>query len=597
MSTTMFRNLAALTVFAVQLLDASGQPGLPISSPAALMPSGPMVYLEVRDLKGLLRWWDGSPEKAAWLKSANLEQFRNSKIFLKLASRLEQFSRSAGFDIDYARLAACAGLRSALALYNPGETEFLFLTELPAIQRQATDLLKLRGRFLARQSAGAGYYLNQEGGRTVCFAEAGPYLLLATSEELLRAALALYQRSGGSGQALADDPSWRQLNPGEVFHHARAYLDFSLLSRNANFRHEWLFGNLTQLGGYRAVRLDLEWGTQRIVETRNFLRTDSPPALPALDTGLIERFVPNGFEYVDATTDTGSFEQIAARVEQAIVNPLPDSARSLSRQRSLYDAYHGYQPSRPRSSFEKQSNEPEIPADPTPEAESTAPSRHLLGLLSSGPPRGVVEIGRSQRLDPDFLVGFQRAFVLQGNPSALTRQQLRDWITAEFKELYTAGSLGASWQSKVLAGIEYDLLSTPALRAATGIIGGAAVVATPPEFMDRIIQTYQANLPPRFALSGGGLNAYASLNFSAARGGFARLMSVLDHQELANRGQGSPPLFFSQNLAGLLECLSALERITLERRQSGSLTEETVVYWLAEQPAVKQAGNGNPARY
>ena len=117
---------------------------------------------------------------------------------------------------------------------------------------------------------------------------------------------------------------------------------------------------------------------------------------------------------------------------------------------------------------------------------------------------------------------------------------------------------------------------------ASGIVGGGTVVATPPEYMNRIIQTYQANLPRRFPLSGEGgtLTAFSSLDFRSARIGFSRLMAVLDNKELANRGQGSPPLFFSQNLASLLECLSRVELISLDRRQATGFTSETVTYKL-----------------
>jgi hypothetical protein len=550
-------------------------------SPAALMPAGPMVYVEVRDLKSILGWWDGSAEKTNWLASANLEQFRNSKIYLKMASRIEQFSRSAGFELDYSRLALYAGKRSALAIYNPSETEFLFVTELPAIERQATDLIKLRGRFQARQSNGITYYLNQEGGRTVCYAETEPFFVLGTSEELIHAALSLYQKRTGSS-ALADDASWKQFHSGALLHEARVFLDMSLLTRNANFRNEWIFDNQAALAGYRAAGIDLQWSPKQVIENRTFLRKEEATLPAVLDAALLERYVPNGYEFVTATTEIGDIQELVHRIDRALTNPLPDDARNISRPRRLYDSYHAYQLSRPRSQYEKQTDERDEVIEDVSSIEKAVDSSQLAKWLSTANLKGFVELGRSQKKDSEFLIDFQRAFVLPADAAHLSRQQLRDWIAAEFQELYTAGSLGISWRTRVLAGIEYDILASPALRLACGVVGSAAVVVVPPEYMDRIIQTYQANLAPRFSFTAaaGNRTTYAGLDLRNGGNSFTHLMNVLDYKELQHRGQGAPPLFFSQNIASLLKCLSRIERMTLERKQTPGVMNETVVYTL-----------------
>lgn len=559
---------------------ALGQAGRSAQAPAALMPRGLLVYLEAMDLRGALARWNVSKEKGASLQSAHFEQFKNSKIYLKLASRLEQFSRSAGFEIDYARLSQYAGSRSALGLYNPSEMEFLFLTELSAAQRQATDLIRLRGRFQARQSSGLTYYINSEGGRTICYAETDPYFFLATQEDLLKTALALY-RNPGSDEALSSDPDWREVSGTADFHDGQMYLAMKSLVRNINFKREWLFDNIDALSLFRAARIDLQWTDTQVKEYRTFAWQQAPAVPTSLRPMLVEKYAPNGYEYLAALSDP-SEDLIAARLEEALINPLPSTMAQISRPRPLYGSFQSYALSRPRSAYERQIDDVEVP-DETPQQSGLGPRKsHLFEVLSGAGLRSVVEIGRSQFSEEGFFLNFQRAFVLHGDADKLARERIRAAIEAEFKELYTAGGLGTNWQKRTLAGIEYDIFSSRSMRVATAQIGAALVLASPPEYMDRIIQTFQASLPPRFGLgdSGDTLVYFGAVDIKGARPNFTRLMKLLDYKESVARATGAAPLFFSQNLTSLLESLARLSRVTIERRYASSRLLETVTYSL-----------------
>ena len=49
-----------------------------------MMPEGSLLYIEAKDFSGLLKDWNGSPERAQWLKSDDYRVFSNSRLFLRL---------------------------------------------------------------------------------------------------------------------------------------------------------------------------------------------------------------------------------------------------------------------------------------------------------------------------------------------------------------------------------------------------------------------------------------------------------------------------------------------------------------------------------
>ena len=101
---------AILSLFAIgfaiaQLLDPFA------ASPAHYLPKGALVYAEARNLKDLLSWWNQSQVKVNWEQSKNFEQFQNSRLFLKLQDRAQEYSGDASFRFTLDELNSIAGTR------------------------------------------------------------------------------------------------------------------------------------------------------------------------------------------------------------------------------------------------------------------------------------------------------------------------------------------------------------------------------------------------------------------------------------------------------------------------------------------------------
>src|SRR5580704_3404109 len=119
---------AAAVALAAMIFWALAQPApQPLASQ---FPAGAVLYLEAKDFGALLADWNASAEKRDWLAGANYEAFSRSTLFLKLTDAQTQFETAAGVPPDDALLSAVAGSSSAIAMYDIGKLEFLYVTHV-----------------------------------------------------------------------------------------------------------------------------------------------------------------------------------------------------------------------------------------------------------------------------------------------------------------------------------------------------------------------------------------------------------------------------------------------------------------------------------
>src|SRR6266851_4535054 len=111
------------------------------------VPAGSLLYLQARDFSALLADWNASSEKASWAKSKNYEVYSRSRLFLRLQGASQQFAAAAGLPPDMNFLTQVAGTRSALALYDIGKLEFLYITKLPSASSMQSTLWQTRTKF------------------------------------------------------------------------------------------------------------------------------------------------------------------------------------------------------------------------------------------------------------------------------------------------------------------------------------------------------------------------------------------------------------------------------------------------------------------
>ena len=156
----------------------------------------------------MLSDWNGSPQKQQWVKSSNYEVFSRSRLFIRLNGAGDEFKAAAGLPPDMNFLTQVAGKQSALAIYDIGKLQFLYITKLASANSMQTALWQTRAKFETRSAGDLTFYLRRdaESEREVAFAVDGDYLLLATREDLLAGALKLM--GGSNDRSVEADPWW-----------------------------------------------------------------------------------------------------------------------------------------------------------------------------------------------------------------------------------------------------------------------------------------------------------------------------------------------------------------------------------------------------
>lgn len=231
----------------------------PMHSLDQMMPEGSLLYIEAKDFSSLMKDWNGSPERAQWLKSDDYRVFSNSRLFLRLGQASDQFAAASGLPPNMKFLVEAAGKESAVAVYNIGNLEFLYITRLSSGEFMQSPLWQSRSKFQPRTAGGTPFFVrkDEESGRLVAFAIADNYLILGTREDLVAGSLELMSRSKGRtlnqegwyAQALASAAA----TPGDL----RMVMNMEKIAVTPHFRTYWLQRNITEMQSYRSAISDL----------------------------------------------------------------------------------------------------------------------------------------------------------------------------------------------------------------------------------------------------------------------------------------------------------------------------------------------------
>src|ERR1700749_689894 len=98
----------------------------------------------------MLNAWNSSTEKKQGAASAGHDVFSQSRLFLRLKDAGDQFAAAAGLPPDMKFLSQVAGDRSALAIYDIGKLQFLYVTHLPQAKAMESMLWQGRAKFEPR---------------------------------------------------------------------------------------------------------------------------------------------------------------------------------------------------------------------------------------------------------------------------------------------------------------------------------------------------------------------------------------------------------------------------------------------------------------
>ncbi len=508
----------------------------PVPPLAGWFPPGPALYLEAKDFGGLLAAWNSSAEKARWLSSANYEVFRRSRLFIRLEQAHQEYAAAAGVPADMNLVTGIAGAESALALYDIGQIEFLYISRVPSARALESVLWRAKDRFEPRNAAGIAYYVKTEPSnrRTAAFAVHDGFFLLATREELLAGALALIAGRAQSSllrEAWFEQASRAAAQPGDL----RLVLNMPELIRSPHFRSYWIHRNVSKLRPFVAGVVDLRRAAAEFREERILLRAPGQQAAP-----------PDESPVGELTALAGD----GAGFYRAILAPQKEAVTAAICSKIFGEPLSAPAPEAPLTWAGSEADlETRIDEAPYVAAASAAAAAPLTAFFAPREVRAMLEVTSSRALPDGAFVSADPLIVLLG---------AADWdIAAARAAVAAAGS--SLW------GVSYGVAARGRLLAIARTQAAAeAFLATTPR------------------TGAAGASYIAVYNHVREFPHFVRLMSLLDASPFQADPNIEPePPFFSTNLASLGQVLSRLRDASIVVHDSGDALRQTVVYRMS----------------
>lgn len=529
------------------------------------LPAGAMLQIQAKDFAALLESFHRSPEKAKWLASSNYEVFSRSRLFLRLRGASDQFATAAGLPPSVEFLSQVAGSRSALALYDIGNLEFLYITRLLSARAMQTALWQDRRKFEPRSAGGTTFYFRSdpESGKQVAFAVQGDYLLLATREDLLAGALKLLS---GANDKTMEGETWWSLATGSAAAEGdvRMVLNLEKIVPSPYFRSYWIQQNISEFKQYTAAISDLfssgtEFREERVLLKKTPGAVEAPDSDGPLAVADLARLVPpQGAIYrVQASP---SVDDCAAALETKILTPRlgPAPPSRLAPQFQLASGEVGH------------AADLETRIDLAPDAPVTnAPGAGAKSLFGRNRVRAILQLQATHRDAGSTFVRFRSAIVFLGESdwdSKANEAALADVLRPGL----TTGEMGIAWQTR--AGYrELDGLH----KLATAVRGKYFFVSDDPELLGLTLARMNEKTAAKPAAF------LAGFQHTLERGNFVRLMSALDSGNRASgesEGEERMPQFFSDNITSLSAVFGRISALRIVARDVGSRVTQTVTY-------------------
>lgn len=529
------------------------------------VPSGAVLYLQAKDFSSLLADWDKSQEKEAWLKSKNRDVFSQSRLLLRLQGAGDEFAKAAGLPVNAGLLHQAAGKQSALALYDIGKLQFLYITRRASAESMHSALWQTRSQFETRSAGGVNFFYRKDpdSEREIAFGIAGDYLLLATREDLLAGALQLL--AGSKDHCVEEEPWWsRSVSAAGAAGDLRMVLNLEKIVPSPYFRSYWVQQNITDMKQYSAAISDLTRSGNEYHEERTLLRKeavrDRSEGKGAAAVAEILRLVPASTGIYEAKADPEPRDSLQLLSDKILAPHLgPAAPVTLAPQVQLGAGETGS-----ASDLETRIDQPpaqtSVAVDSSVGLQAVFAKNHVLAQL---------QIQGTERDSAGVFVRIHSAVAFLGASDweePAVRAALADFVRPGF----TTGQLGVEWKSasgySVLDGL-WPL--AVAIRGKYLVVSDSVrLLSTTLEGMNRKTASTTAVL-------------VASFDHQRERENFAVLTKILDV------GSGSPqngggPEFFSENLASLSFTLENISSEKIVIRDAGDRQTQTVIYAWAQ---------------
>ncbi|MEZ5425172.1 MAG: hypothetical protein R2747_02800 [Pyrinomonadaceae bacterium] len=561
-------------------------------------PDGPLVYVQFQDLPALLKLWDESEIKKKYLKSTNFYDFRAGHLALKLLSRLEEFKQAGGFPLDLSAAISSSEKNAALAVYDIGRIDLVFIAPMSEEKILASKFLVNRESFEETELEDGTVYYSREveadRGRQkqkLLFAALNGRFVLGTDEvHFLRALSLINGKSKSTG--FSENPAFSQLTRKFEPHLATVWVDQQKLNQDWYFKHYWAFKNPEELKNLRAGIFDFELLEDRLIERRQFLTAGN--FTPRTSKATAEKFdqilekVPAEAPYVKLQAVRNRDRETALELRNTVLEGFPAESESnsrsgLSKRRGYYysdydgDDWGYYQHLSGKYDSEVDQTEEEEEIDEAGVRRPDEIMERLEGILRAVNPEASATIISPRIMPMPLFLECRRGMILSlGNPGNLDRAGLENGLSAlALNRVTLRGTQNAvKWKTVSENGREARILEMPGLGWSLGYVfdGRRLIFSNSPDFLSVILENKEGFKTDQKS----GFDDLTIVNFDRHDEALDRIMRTI-HSVENEQGEESGD-FFVGNLGSLFEVLSDVKRAEIKRSSAGNRLSEQIVF-------------------
>jgi len=570
------------------------------------LPRGALVYAQFQNLPELIKQWEQSQLKERYLSSTNYQQLQHRHLAMKLISRWEELNNALGFPLDLATIGSSTDRAAAIAVYDIGQVDLLFVAPISDEKFALTQFFKSKDQFEELETPdGTPYYshtVEADRGRqkqVLAFATVNGRFLLGTNEKLFLRALANIKK-GATNDSIAADPTFKTLSQKVNPHFATIWVDQSRLNADYYFKHYWLMKNVAELKSIRAGIFDLEQQQSRWIERREFLTTAerSNSEMQAAELRQLYSRTPDDAPFVRFRSLVNN-PALSGTIIRDTLFDSPVEQDSSSRSWSWdsyssedfyptsgddYDSYDRY--SYLDDSYDRTINDPYDARV----SERVEPGRNplaaqleqqfltgLQNVLSPARPSAVAVATTPHTTKGPLFVEFRRVaiFNLQ-SPGSLRRELLEQIVAqgAQGRLTVVSSASQPKWETRN----EWRSLNLPMLgwEICYALKDNMLILSNSNELMKAVLEPHEKQ-----SSVSAGVDELTIIRFDRRKESFDDIVNVLDaeaikHQQASRADVKDSQEFFSGNISSLLNVASDVSRIEIKRKSQGNNLHEEI---------------------
>ena len=571
----------AVAVIGVAVLIAFSQINPERFAPAEDFPREAVVYVQIADLPALIKLWKESELKGKYLASENFNDFKNNHLGRKLASRWQEFNDAIGFPADYDVVSSLAGNQAAIALYDVGKLEFVFIApvsdELFAVTKFAQNRDKFTEETLNDDTVIYRVNVAADRGRQkqeLIFTKLKGRFILATSEKLLVQTLDNINGNRAKNRLIAE-PLFKILSEKIEPRTATVWINQTALNDDYYFKHYWLMSDAGNLKNIRAGIFDFEMQEGKLVERRKFLldKTVESSPIENSDAEKILAFLPPEVPFY--RLQSGNQKTVDEAIEKTIF-AFPQKTKKRSRDNysgySSFDDYDYYSSGKYDSlsgKFDQTIDE----IDDNETNERREIEIDFSKMLEPANPRAILTFTQPKMLPAPMFVEFQRAAVFHlALPKFFDRENFEAGIAQKLSAqvLIAAPDIKLHWETKSENSHLWRELKLPMLgwNVNYTLVGNVLIVANGTDFFQQILIEPNLSLIKKQNLP---LASLTVINFGERENAYDKVFNELKQKKQADD-------FFTNNITSFLDAVSQLKKIEIKANHLPNMLDEEITF-------------------